>query len=261
MSERCSMIPRTEARHIFAALSERGIPGQVGLFAERVVAKACRGTVPVDDNVPVCEYADVVNIDAGLAMQVRACNARHCARIEPAQIKRLYKETRYGFLLSNGFYALVFYRGVHWTKKRAGKSKFFSRKFSRSDRQRIIAEDLQYIYVVGVKLMRRLLRVEGFLKQNGIVFDPEHHPHRSIVLALSRHFLAGFIQPRGFHRHLLHDVYGRGWVSRTIDGKRLTFDGNGSGIFQKKIPIHVIGGQNAKVVLEILGRESDPIPL
>lgn len=254
------MRPKTSARRMFAALSERGILGQVGLFAERVVAKTLRGTVLADDDNVECEYADVINIASGLAVQVKACNARHCHRIGPSQIKRLYKETRYGFLLTNGFYALVFYRGVHKTTKREGKSKFFSRRFSSSDRRRVIAEDLQYIYVMGVKLMRRLLKVEPLMKRGAIVYNPRHHESRSTVLGLNRQFMAGFIQPKKFHRRLLYQVYGRGWISRTVY-KELTFDGNGSGTFRRDIPIHVVGGRNAKVVLSILKSESDLIPL
>ncbi len=181
----------------FVGLNERNVLPQVGQFGESLAKALLHGeVVSLNDEYP---FADVVNHDSGLAIEAKMSNWRHAQRILPKQVNRLHEEVSPGFLFQHGIYVLIFYRGIHYSKGRFGKSKIWSRKISRADRGEILAQELQYIYIVDVKFLNYLLSKHSHLLKAGAIVSSEGKSGREKVLYLNRTTLASLSEEDNPH--------------------------------------------------------------
>ncbi|MEK7184681.1 MAG: hypothetical protein AAB683_00910, partial [Patescibacteria group bacterium] len=177
--------------NFFAGLNERNVLSQIGKFGEDLTATLLSGEVI--SHTTEHPFVDVVNISMQVGVQVKMCNGRHAQRPMPQQINRLYDELSNPFLYRRGLFVLIFYGGVYQDKGRLGKSMIWSRKFSMQTRRRIIAHELQYIYIVDVNFMKFLLDHHSELLKRGAIVSSEGKSGREIVLYLNRTFLSGFL--------------------------------------------------------------------
>jgi hypothetical protein len=253
---------KTSGRNSFTGLNERQVLGQVGRFGEEIAAALLDGEM-VSDHSEQTPFADVVNRKIDLAVQVKMCNGRHAQRPLPKQVIDLFKEIEQPFLFNKGVYTFIFYNGVHSYKSgHPGKSKLWSRKFSRGMRREIIAHELQYVYILDVRLLRYLTDCPEFLKEGANLYVPEEKPNRGKVLYLNRTFMKGFKEMRESHRKLLDTALGRGkWDVEAIT-RKFRFTGGVEGLLERKISVHIVGSkQTVRAVMSVLDDRLAPIPL
>ncbi len=252
----------------FCAASDRVI-GTVSAFGEELLAHLVGGTV-VSQEEEFVNLADVYISRQKLAVQVKMCNGRHAHRPTVGQIANLHKETEgTGFLVqvSMGVYALVFYMGIHTSVKhgKRGKSKLLSRKIGRTERRVILANELQYVYILDVRLMQHLATSMEFrhLRRRSsevIVCDrfKSNRERQTLILCLNRNFLKGFIKNRLRQdcQQALDQAFGTGRWSVAEDMTQLRFSADDGGEFGKTIPIRVIGGKKTvSTVRHLLSRK------
>jgi hypothetical protein len=252
-----------KGKNSFVGLNARQVLSQVGRIGEEITAALVRGEV-VGDHPEIIPFADVVNRNLELAVQVKMCNWRHAQRPLPKQVVDLFQEIEYPFLFNKGMYAFIFYRGIHNSrkKKNVGKSKIWSRKFTRGVRRDIIVRELQYIYLLDVRLLRFMVDRPEFIKSGAIVYIPEEKPTRGEVLYLNRTFMKGFPEGKESHRMLLDKALGKGrWSIKTVTS-RFRFVHGIEGSFRRSIPVHVVGlRKTVKALLPTLCRPLTPISL
>jgi hypothetical protein len=250
-----------KGKNSFVGLNARQVLPQVGCLGEEIAAVMLNGEI-VSDHSEQTPFADVVNRKVDLAVQVKMCNGRHAQRPLPKQIIDLFQEINQPFLFDKGVYVFIFYKGVNETQAKRGKSKIWSRKFSRGMRRDIIARELQYIYIIDVRLLRHLTDCPEFIKTGAIVYVPEEKPNRGEVLYLNRTFMKGFPERRQSHRELLDTALGRGhWQVKTLTPK-FRFTQGVEGPFHRWIPVHVVGSRpTVAAVLSVMDKPSIPVSL
>ena len=217
----------------------------------------------VSDHSLATPFADVVNRNIGLAAQVKMCNWRHAQRPFPKQVIGLFDEIEQPFLFNKGVYTFIFYRGIYNERNHnAGKSKIWSRKFSQAMRWNIIAHELQYIYVIDVRLLRHIVDRPEFMRKGASFYVPEEKPTRNEVLYLNRTFMKGFVEMKESHRNLLDTSLGLGkWAVKKATPK-FCFTGGITDPFECNIPVHVIGSKRTvKDVIRVMTKPIDPINL
>ncbi len=234
----------------FIGLNERNILPQVGQFGENLAQALLHGeVVSLNEKYP---FADVVNHDSELAVEVKMSNGRHAQRILPSQIERLKEEITPGFLFTRGVYVLIFYHGIHTSKGKRGKSKIWSRKISKARRQEILAEELQYIYLVDVKFLDYLLKRHPRLIKTGAIVSSEGKSGREKVLSLNRSTLASLVgihspRPGNLHNALIHKK-----PLVIIEQVKLKFK-NPERLIKRSISIRYIGSkETGEVVIGLL---------
>jgi hypothetical protein len=242
-------------------LNERRVLSQVGRFGEEIAATLLKGEM-VSDHSEETPFADVVNRKIGLAVQVKMCNSRHAQRPLPKQVVGLFDEIEQPFLFNKGVYTFIFYNGVYSTKGKKGKSKIWSRKFSRGVRRDIIAHDLQYVYILDVRLLRHMVDRPEFIKTGANLYVPEEKPDRGEVLYLNRTLMKGFSEMRESHRKLLDEALGMDkWAVKMVTPK-FRFTGDAPASFDRDIPVHIIGTKRTVMAItSVLGSRLAPIPL
>ncbi|MDE2116872.1 MAG: hypothetical protein KGI79_03290, partial [Patescibacteria group bacterium] len=172
----------------------------VGDFGEDFCAHLFGGErIPRDDEGG--ELMDVYVRRPRLAVQVKMCNRRHASRPTIEQIKRLAAEVgTVGFVypIKQGVYAFVFYRGYKESRNRC-RSKLLSRRLSVFGKRTIIAHELQYVYVVDVRLVQHFVTSPAFesLRRGGVIKVWAKRKlganiDRDRILYLNRTFLKGF---------------------------------------------------------------------
>lgn len=192
----------------FAGVNERGLLATVGYFGEELATAILKGERVSDDED--YDFADVVHHGLGIAIEVKMSNQRHPHRPMPQQIKRLHTGVAGpNFLYSHGVYFLICYRGVIRTRKNDGKSMLWSRKISPIKRKLVIAQELQYIYVVDVEFLHYLAEKEPTFLRNGAIVSSEGRSNRETVLYLNRTTLGGFLKRTEESRLLLERALGR----------------------------------------------------
>ena len=229
-----------KGKQSFAGLNDRRLFQLIGQFGEKIAASLVQGDV-VSGELQPYPFADVINPARGLAVQVKMCNGRHAQRPLPQQVIDLFTEIDDGFLFDKGIYVFVFYRGVHESAGREGKSKLWSRRLTENLRREIIANELQYIYIVDVRFLRSLIDDKRFMKRGGLFYNPDIKPRRDEVLYLNRSFMKGFSMMRESHRCLLDTALGhRRWSVRKTSMK-FRFDAGSERRLERVVPVHVIG--------------------
>lgn len=234
-------------KKIFAATDERGLFQLIGDMGERIAESLLLGERVSSDEV--YPSADVVNIREGVVCEVKMCNARHAIRILPDQINRLGEQVQDGgFVFKTGLYVLVFYKGVD--EARGGKSLLFSRKISREKRRRVIAEQLQYIYVVDVPLLVHITKNHPDFYRLGCIVSSQGKTGREGAVYLNRTTLAGFRDKQEPFKRILNEEYGpHGWTTGSTQVE-FSFTKNDSTI-KRDLPVHYIGSRKtARVVKE-----------
>jgi hypothetical protein len=254
---------KSSGKSSFIGLNERQVLRQVGRFGEEIAAALLDGEM-VSDHSEATPFADVVNRKIGLAVQVKMCNGRHAQRPLPKQVVDLFNEIEEPFLFNKGVYAFIFYIGIYNSKKKnnAGKSKIWSRKFSRGMRREIIAKELQYIYIIDVRLLRYMAHRPEFMKEGANLYVPEEKPTRGRVLYLNRTFMKGFREMRESHRELLDVALGRDkWAVKTVT-KKFRFTEGVPVSFERSIPVYVVGTKRTvRAAMSVLNDRLAPIPL
>jgi hypothetical protein len=253
---------KSSGKNSFIGLNERGVLRQVGRFGEEIAATLLDGEM-VSDHSEATPFADVVNRKISLAVQVKMCNGRHAQRPLPKQVIDLFKEIEQPFLFNKGVYTFIFYNGIHSYKSgHRGKSKIWSRKFSRGMRREIIAHELQYVYILDVRLLRYLTDCPEFLKEGANLYVPEEKPTRGRVLYLNRTFMKGFREMRESHRELLDVALGPDkWAVKTVT-KKFRFTEGVPVSFDRSIPVYVIGTKRTvRAAMSVLSGRLAPIPL
>ncbi len=239
----------------FCAAADRVII-PVYMFGEDLTAHLFGGEV-VSQDENYRDFADVYIEGSNLALQVKMCNGRHASRPTAKQIETTKKNVEdFGFVVDpkHAFYCLVFYIAINGkTKKHHASSKLSSRKLDTLGRRTIVARELQYVYVIDVKLMHHLATSAEFpdLQRTG---DVKVHADRKIrhykdrvVLYLNRSFLKKLRSPSPETRNTnaLKEVFGNdGWKIQEQRSHVRFFREDGLK-FEKKLPITIIGGKKA----------------
>ena len=237
---------RRRTQKMFAAIDSRNMFYQIGRMGEDIAESLLSGeSVAEDYNFP---FADVIHIPSGTACQVKMCNGRHAARILPHQISRLDEEVKDGgFAFGTGIYVLVFYRGIDDTRN--GKSLLFSRKNSGEKRREIIAEELQYIYIIDVSLLVHITKRHPDFYKEGCVVSSQGKTGREGAIYLNRTTLAGFRDKQGPFKRILNEKYGPyGWttVSTQVEFNFVKDDST----IRRNLPVHYIGSRRTSRVVK-----------
>ncbi|NDB58053.1 hypothetical protein EB001_06385 [bacterium] len=232
---------------MFAAIDSRNMFSQIGRMGEIIAESLLLGERVSSDEV--YPSADVVNIEEGVVCEVKMCNGRHAIRILPNQINRLGEQVQDGgFVFGTGIYVLIFYRGID--RSRGGKSLLFSRKNSGDKRREIIADELQYIYVVDVPLLVHITKNYPDFYRLGCIVSSQGKTGREGAVYLNRTTLAGFRDKQGPFKKILNEKYGpHGW---TTGSTQVEFGfTKGDSIIKRDLPVHYIGSRKtARVVKE-----------
>lgn len=238
---------RRRTQKIFAAIDSRNMFSQIGRMGEIIAESLLLGERVSSDEV--YPSADVVNIEEGVVCEVKMCNGRHAIRILPNQINRLGEQVQDGgFVFKTGIYVLVFYKGVDET--RGGKSLLFSRKNSGNNRREIIADELQYIYIIDVSLLVHITKHHPTFYKEGCIVSSQGKKGREGAIYLNRTTLAGFRNRQEPFKRILNERYGpNGW---TTGSTQVEFGFTKSdSIVKRDLPVHYIGSRKtARVVKE-----------
>lgn len=242
--------------------------GEVGRCGEDITAKLLGGEV-ISDQSDLEVTMDVLQAERHLGVEVKMCNYTHEHRPVVGQIARLYEGVQKpGFIMDvrRGVYSLNFYKGVVEKKGNCGrKSKIMSRKISAERRRTIIAQEMQYIYLVDIELLNHLATCGEFkhlrhlMKLRGFCDATKEYRQDYTMLCLTRTFLKGFMEGKemsNLHRRALDNTYGPGgWIVEEKIVKMRFVRKNGHG-FIKKIPVRMIGSQRVvKVLRELVTRQ------
>jgi hypothetical protein len=254
------------ATHVIAVVAD---------FGEELCAHLFGGEV-VSHEEAYASFADVFVKRENLAIQVKMCNGRHAHRPTVSQITALHKEVgTSGFVadVDRGIYALVFYGGVHGGGNRAanrGKSKLLSRKLDTTAKRSVIANELQYIYVIEAGLMHHFATDPKYahLRRCGKVKVCAERKlsigTKAQVLYLNRLFLRGFLKDRlpDNLKGSMSKVFGRNrW---NVQEKRvpIEFEDGSRGRFARAVPVRIIGSRSlASHLSRTLGMNRRPMPL
>lgn len=245
-------IKRKRVHSFNAAAAQVIVP--VANFGEDFCAHLFRGKV-VSQEEEFATFADVFVKEQNLAIQVKMCNHRHAHRPTVEQVETLYNEAgSVGFVtqVDHGIYALVFYNGVHPpTKTRRGKSKLLSRRLDVTAKRQIIARELQYVYVIDVRLMQFLAtnRDFTFLRKSGGVKVWNQRKvslnHNRPILYLTRTFLGRFLgkAPDAECRKALDTVYNKtGWMVKE-ECIPMRFTRNKNVTLTRDVSVRIIGSR------------------
>ncbi len=238
--------------------------GIVADFGEDLCANLLGGEV-VSNDPSYAQFSDVFVHKRGLAVQVKMCNSRHAHRPTVAQIETLNEEIgKIGFVASvrKGVYALIFYKGIMRgaDAKHPGKSKLLSRKINGVGKRFILANELQFIYIIDARLMHHLATDShfSFLRRSSRVKVCADRKLRWIlerpVLYLNRMFLRGFINGglSEISREALQVVFGRHGWGAVEHGVSLRFHGRDAD-FEKTIPVRIIGSKSTvRMILDLM---------
>ena len=270
---------KKNAGNLFAGANERGLLATVGNFGEEIAAALIGGTIVSQE--ADYTFADVVHHGLGIAIEVKMANQRHAHRTMPQQIDRLNEGVaNTSFLFNHGVYFLICYRGVHRQKKNDGKSLIWSRRNSTKMRKKIIARELQCVYVVDVGFLQYLVQHEPGLLRNGTIVSSVGKSGRETVLYLNRTTLSSFIKRTEESRLLLERALGRhNWCVKTKT-VNVSFTGKNEGEsnggnenlppneqpnlpLTKTLPVHFIGTRKTGYVIgELLdGRQNVEVPI
>lgn len=238
---------RKRTQKMFAAIDSRNMFQQIGRMGEDITTSLLSGEcVSDDDGFP---FADIVHIPSGIACQVKMCNGRHAVRILPNQINRLGEQVQGGgFVFGTGIYVLVFYKGIDYTRN--GKSLLFSRKNSGEKRREIIAEELQYIYIVDVSLLAHIAKDHPSFFKIGCIVSSQGKTGREGAVYLNRTTLAGFRDKQEPFKKILNEEYGpNGWTTGSTQVEFSFIKGDST--IKRDLPVHYIGSRKtARVVRE-----------
>ena len=255
----------------FAGVNERGLLATVGYFGEELATAILKGERVSDDTD--YGFADVVNHGHAIAAEVKMANGRHAHRPMPEQIERLHKGVaRPSFLYSHGVYFLICYCGVVETIENKGKSMLWSRRNSCRKRKLLIAQELQYIYVVDVEFLHYLAENEPTFLRNGAIVSSEGRSNRETVLYLNRTTLGGFLKRTEESRLLLERALGRHkWcvatrqVNLCFTGeaeKQEESQGQLSLPLRRTIPVYFIGKKSTgKAITSLLDGRNVEVPI
>jgi hypothetical protein len=226
----------------WANLASRGIPQEQEAFGENLGANIFNAEIisrPGGGGNPIC---DLYNAEHLVGFQARMCNCKHSQVPKPRQIARLHDEIQVSFLIRHGVYALIYYGGVK-QEKVDGKWKYSSLTKSRTlsilSRMTIWAKELQYIYIVDVRLLHYLVVHHPELVSKKALCPHPWVGGGSEALPLNRTFMKGFRDGSKEHARMLR---------RALKGKpgmvkefEVTLDCLGEEDFQKKLPIYIVG--------------------
>lgn len=242
--------------------------GEVGRCGEDITARLLGGEV-ISDQTDLEVTMDVLQAERHLGVEVKMCNYTHEHRPVVGQIARLHEGVQKpGFIMDvrRGIYSLNFYKGVMEKKGKKGrKSMIMSRKISAERRRTIIAQEMQYIYLVDIEILNYLATREEFqhlrhlMKLRGFCDASKTYRQDYTMLCLTRTFLKGFMEGKemsGLHRQALDNTYGpEGWIVEEKVVKMRFVRKNGHS-FVKQIPVRMIGSRRAvKVLRELVTRQ------
>lgn len=246
----------------FADSSQRNILGQVGRFGEELCSALLSAQIFSGRDSPLT-CADLFNYEQRMAIQVKMCNWKHAQRPLPQQIQALYDEVINGFLVEHGMYAFVFYHGGELRLRKLGEgmkqaSKIRSKKLSHAARAEILANELQYIYLVDIRLIRYILRRRPklLLRKGALVYEERQKKDRYLSLYITRGFLEGFLSNRLLQADILEKAFAFGESEET---KGMIIEAcayirfNGEKEFEKSVPIFAIGrGDTVKAIWRLI---------
>lgn len=245
------MKQRSQAKNCFCGVNERKVLEQVGEFGERISASVFRGDIiSKSQEFPT---VDVANYRHNLAVQVKMCNGHHAARPTPKQVESFYSEVYESpFLFTRGLYCLLFYRGVKGGKEH-GKSKIWSKKYSKEYRQQVIVKELQYMYLIDVRLIMHLMvHHSSKVIRKGAIVSSEGKKHRKTAVYLKRSFLASFRESVPEYLKILDEAFGENRWRIYEDSVRLRFRFSNR-IMLRPLPVYYIGSKkHFKVVRKLL---------
>jgi len=221
---------------MFVAVNSRQILSQVGCFGERVTASLFGGEIVSGTCDPSNLNMDVTTQDT--LFQVKMCNGRHAVRILPRQIEHLAQVVANPFVYTHGYYVLMFYRGI--MGGRNGKSRLMSRRLSHYDRWEILAQEMQRIYVVDVRILNHLINSDiPQMLREGTIVESEGKQGRNVTLYINRSF---FLRDETL-KMVLTKVFGKlGW---RIVTQSITVPIIGSlKVNEVRMPVTFIGHKN-----------------
>jgi hypothetical protein len=245
-------------RCYFTDISQRDIIGQVGRFGEELCSLQFNSEIFAGKDSPLT-CADLFNFDRQMAIQVRMCNYKHAQRPLPKQVETLYKEVTQGFAILHGLYAFVFYHGVKIEKidgKIRYKSKIRSKRLSRVARAEILAEELQCIYLIDIRLLRFTLKYypELLTKEGALVSEERQREDRNISLYVTREQCKAFFEQKALQKKIAKRAFRLGKDEDSlcmVKSLETTIEFRGTKTFEKTIPVYAIGrGDTVKSALK-----------
>ena len=242
------------ARNNFCIAVDRVIPA-VQIFGEGLASCLIQGEI-VSDVGGFSHFADVWREDIGLAGQVKTCNERHSVRPTKTQVHTLYEETTgdsFIIEVKHGVYIIVFYDGVRDRSSRGPCRSKLARRMTDDERQKVLAQELQTVYVVDVCALQHIATSPQYahVVRSGTTrlwnHDKLDKNFDRQILYLNRTFLKEVFESRRWKTHQQNTCF--------------SFE-NGS-VYRKTIPVRVIGAKPVVEVMEhvLRNRETITVPV